>query len=100
MSDEHLLARLLPIAGEGNSEYRKRMDDLRREKAEQRQREIDEQSSPLNSPSVRIWAWERLHQLDLPRNPEHRLVHIISADTGLTVDEVVAEQVSRTTPTK
>jgi hypothetical protein len=95
MSDEHRLSRALPIAGESNTEYRKRLDDLRREKAAHRQRELDEQSSPLNSPSVRIRAWERLHQLDLPGNPKHHLVHVIAANTGLTVDEVLAEQASR-----
>ena len=100
MSDQHSRFRSLPSPGEGVEDYRTRLRKLKAEAAEWRQKQIEEQSSPLNSPCVRIRAWERLHQLDLPRDPAHRLVYIIAANTGLSTDEVRAEQTLRATPTK
>jgi hypothetical protein len=82
-----------PIPGETVDDFRQRAEA---EAAERRGQQLVEQSSPLNSPSVRIGAWERLHQIDLPRDPTHRLVALIAANTGLTADEVRAEQLSRT----
>ena len=87
--------RLLPIVGESTPEYRERVARARAEALEVRQRQIDEQRSPLHSSSARIQLWERLHQLDLPRNPRHHLLEVIAADTGLSLEEVRAEQLSR-----
>lgn len=85
------------IPGETTDAYRERMALLQAEAAERRQQQIDEQSSTLNSASVRIRAWERLHQVDLPSDPTHRLVEVIAASTGLSPDDVRAEQRLRTT---
>jgi hypothetical protein len=98
--DKRSLLNLAPIAGETNSDYRRRAEELAAEAAERRKQQISQQSSPLNSPSVRIQAWERLHQVDLPRDPAHRLVDVIAANTGLTVDEVRGEQLERAAATK
>jgi hypothetical protein len=98
--DKRSLLNLAPIAGETNSDYRRRAEELAAEAAERRKQQISQQSSPLNSPSVRIQAWERLHQVDLPRDPAHRLVDVIAANTGLTVDEVRVEQLERAAATK
>jgi len=87
--------RLPPIVGESAPEYRDRMARARAEALELRQRQIDEQRSPLHPPAARIQIWERLHQLDLPRNPRHHLVEVIATDTGLSLEEVRAEQLSR-----
>ena len=95
MRDKDAPFRPLPHPGESNADYRERRELLREEAAKRRQAQIDEQSSPLNSPQVRIRAWERLHQIDLPRDPNHRLLQLIAANTGLTVDEVRAEQQAR-----
>ena len=95
MNDPHSPLRSLPNPGEGIENYRQRLARLKAEAAQWRQKQIDEQSSPLNSPSVRIQAWERLHQLELPRDPAHRLLDIVAANTGLSVDEVRAEQTAR-----
>jgi hypothetical protein len=100
MPDQHNMFRSLPNPGESNADYRKRLEALKAEAAERRQKQLDEQSSPLNPPSVRIRAWERLHQVDLPTDPSHRLVDLIAANTGLTADEVRAEQISRAAPTE
>jgi hypothetical protein len=78
--------------GGSQADYRERMALLRAEALERRQRELNEQRSPLNAPPDRIRIWERLHQLPLPRSPEHRLLDIIAADTGLSLEEVQAEQ--------
>lgn|SRR6185437_498778 len=91
---------LQSVPGEGIEERRRRMALLQAEAVEQRQRELAEQSSPLNSASIRIKAWERLHQVDLPSNPAHRLVTIIAANTGLSIDEVRDEQSLRAAPSK
>ncbi len=100
MSDQYSRFGPLSDGSEAVIDYRQRLERRRAEAAEWRQKQIDEQSSTLNSPSVRIRAWERLHQLDLPRNPAHRLVDVIAAKTGLSADEVRAEQTLRAAPTE
>lgn len=86
-----------PQIGESNADYRERVQRSQQEALERRRQELQEQSSPQNEPSVRIRIWERLHEIDLPRNPEHRLIGIIATNTGLTKEEVLAEQRKRET---
>jgi hypothetical protein len=86
-----------PRAGESQADYRQRMTVLQAEALERRQNELSEQRSPLNSPADRIRIWERLHQLSLPRSPSHRLVTVIAANTGLSLEEVRDEQRERAT---
>jgi len=81
-----------PHVGENSADYRERMALVQAEALERRQQQLHEQSSPLNTPSDRIRIWERLHQVQLPRNPSHRLIAVIAANTGLTANEVRAEQ--------
>jgi len=87
-----------PQFGESSTDYRERMALLQSEALKRRQEELHEQSSPLNTPSDRIRIWERLHQLELPRNPSHALIPIIATNTGLSTEEVRAEQRLRATP--
>jgi len=84
-----------PRAGESPTEYRERAALLQAEAAERRRRELSEQCSPRNTPADRIRLWERLHQLPLPRSPNHRLITVIAANTGLSLEEVKAEQRER-----
>ncbi|MGA8709509.1 MAG: hypothetical protein WB646_21275 [Steroidobacteraceae bacterium] len=79
-------------AGESTADYRTRMARLQAEALEQWQKQLAEQSSVLNSPSDRIRVWERRHQIDLPRDPGHRLIKLIAANTGLSAEEVNEEQ--------
>jgi hypothetical protein len=81
-----------PIIGETPEAYRKRLGLFEAEAAERRRRQVDEQCSPLNTPSIRIRAWERLHRIVLPSDSRHRLIGVIAANTGLSTDEVRAEQ--------
>jgi hypothetical protein len=81
-----------PQVGETNGDYRERLARVHAEALERRQQELHEQSAPHNDASARIRIWERLHQIDLPRNPAHRLIDIIAANTGLSASDVLAEQ--------
>ena len=86
-----------PRAGESQAELRERMTVLQAEALERRQKQLGEQRSPLNSPADRIRIWERLHQLTMPRSPSHRLIAVIAANTGLSLEEVRLEQRERAT---
>jgi hypothetical protein len=79
-------------AGDSTTDYRTRMARLKAEALEHWQKQLAEQSSVLKSPSDRIRVWERRHQIDLPRDPGHRLIKLIAANTGLSAEDVYAEQ--------
>lgn len=80
------------LAHESTADYRTRMAILQAEALEKWQKQLAEQSSVLNSPSDRIRVWERRHQIDLPRDPAHPLIKLIAANTGLSAEDVYAEQ--------
>jgi hypothetical protein len=65
------------------------------ERAAERRRELDMQTSPSKAPQERIRLWERLHALRLPLLATHPLVAIIAGDTELTTHDVEAEQLRR-----
>lgn len=79
-------------AGESIADYRTRMAHLRVEALDRWKRDLADQCSTLNSPSERIRVWERRHQIELPRDPSHRLLKLIATDTGLSDEEVYTEQ--------
>jgi hypothetical protein len=85
-------------AGETNADYRSRIALHQAEMLERRQQELQDQISPLNTPSARIRIWERLHQLTLPKDPAHRIIESIATATGLTAEDVRAEQRLRLVP--
>jgi hypothetical protein len=60
--------------------------------AARRRVELEELCSDLMSPEQRIRAWERLHGLVLPRDPNHRILAAIALKTKLTLEEVQAVQ--------
>ena len=62
------------------------------EEAERAQRERIEQSCELNTPAIRIRAWERLHRLTLPRGPAHAVLDVVANATRLTLEQVREEQ--------
>jgi hypothetical protein len=65
-------------------DFRARLMHQQAEYAAQRRLDLAAQSSRLNSAEERIRIWERLHEVNLPRDPAHRLVEIIATNTGLT----------------
>lgn len=73
-------------------DFRARLMHQQAESAARRKVDLAAQSSRLNSAEERIRIWERLHEVNLPRDPAHRLIAIIAANTGLTEDEVLDEQ--------
>ncbi|HXS20047.1 MAG TPA: hypothetical protein VN735_02395 [Steroidobacteraceae bacterium] len=68
------------------------------EEVERAQRERMEQSCELNTPAIRIRAWERLHRLTLPRGSAHSVLSVVAAATHLTLDQVREEQRRRSEP--
>lgn len=84
-----------PFAGEAPEDFRTRILGQQAAAAEQRRRDLADQSSTLKTPAARIFVWERLHQTRMPRDPAHVLLTVIAADTGLTTDEVLIEQRAR-----
>jgi len=93
-----LTQHVTPYAGERDADFRARLAVQQAEAVERRRQELLEQTSMLNTPEQRIRVWERLHEVRLPRSPAHRLLHVIADDTGLTLDQVLAEQQQRTLP--
>ena len=76
-------------------DFRARMVHQQAEHAERRRLDLADQSSRLKTAEERIRIWERLHEVNLPRDSAHRLVEIIAANTGLTDADVRDEQQRR-----
>jgi hypothetical protein len=87
-----------PVSGETIADYRARIAQHQAELLDRRQQELLEQASTLHTPAMRIRIWERLHQVAMPRSPAHRLLDVIAANTGLSIEEVREEQRQRITP--
>jgi len=49
----------------------------------------------LKTAEERIRIWERIHEVTLPKDPAHRLIDIIAANTGLADSDVREEQQRR-----
>ena len=79
-------------------DFRARLVQSQAEAAERRRLDLAEQSSRLKTAEERIRIWERIHEVTLPRDPAHRLVEIIAANTGLTDADVRDEQQRRVAP--
>jgi len=60
--------------------------------AAKRRLELDALCSDLKTPEERIRAWERVHGLTLPRDPNHRILARVALKTGLKLEEVQAVQ--------
>jgi hypothetical protein len=76
-------------------DFRARLVHQQAEAAERRRLDLVEQSSRLKTAEERIRIWERIHEVTLPKDPAHRLVDIIAANTGLMSSDVHEEQQRR-----
>jgi DNA-binding transcriptional regulator YiaG len=65
------------------------------EREERKRLSRAEQSSTLNTPEVRVRAWEKIHGLRLPSDASHPVLVVIAADTGLTLAHLREEQLAR-----
>jgi hypothetical protein len=77
------------------SEHRDRILHEQAEAAHQRQRDLLEQTSMKNPAKLRIRIWEKLHQMDLPREPGHHLIPVIAAQTEASSRSVASKNVAR-----
>lgn len=68
---------------------------LEKERAEERRRALDEQTSIGHEPHERIMIWERLHGLRLPKAEGHPLIAVIAEQTKLSKQQVRQEQARR-----
>lgn len=64
-------------------------------KASERRSELELLTAPTLSAHERISTWERLHALKLPRSADHPLAGLIASQTGLTLEDIRAEQAHR-----
>jgi hypothetical protein len=87
-----------PTASEIVKDHRARIQLEEREKAERRRLELAEQRSDVNSPEMRIRAWEKVHGLRLPADANHPILDVIAVATRLTLEQVREEQRARSAP--
>ena len=78
--DEHLL------------DYRQRRALEEGERADLKRADQAQQCAVLNSPDLRIRAWEKVHQLRMPSDPQHPALGAIALATQLTLADVQNEQ--------
>jgi hypothetical protein len=79
-------------------DYRARLERMRLEAEEWRRQAMVEQRSPDNSHEARVRAWERLHQVRLPKGSGHAVLAVVANQTGLELAEVHAVQRQRALP--
>lgn len=82
---------LLPSAADRRAAVR--LENER--KASERRSELESLTAPTLSPRERISTWERLYALKLPRSADHPLAKLIASQTGLTLEDIRAEQAHR-----
>jgi hypothetical protein len=73
-------------------DYRQRRALEERARIDLRCAEQAEQRSTINSADLRILAWEKVHQLRMPSDPQHPVLGAIAAATQLTLADVQNEQ--------
>jgi len=74
------------------SDYRRRRALEERERAELKRMELETQCSPFSSADLRIRAWETVHRLSMPSDPNHPVLVAIATATHLTLADVQNEQ--------
>jgi len=84
-----------PTATELITDHRARLAIEEEERLTQRSRQFEELRAELNSVSVRIRAWEKMHGLSLPTNPAHPILDVIASVTGIPLTSLREEQRTR-----
>ena len=69
-----------------------RVADRNYQREQRRSTALKEQHADTNSPEVRIRAWERMHELNMPSGPDHPVLDVIAVDTRLELAAVQEEQ--------
>ena len=73
-------------------DYQRRRELDEEDRLEQRRRAIEEQSLEHNLAGVRIRAWEKVHALRMPSDPEHPILDQIALATQLSLEDIHEEQ--------
>lgn len=79
-------------------DFRAQAERRRLEIEQRRSQALLDQSSLNNSPETRVRIWERLHQLRLPKDPDHAILRQIARQTQLPLAEVQEVQRQRALP--
>jgi hypothetical protein len=79
-------------------DHRARIERAQLEAAERRTQALIDQRSPDNSHEARVRAWEKLHQVRLPKSPEHAVLVIVAQQTGMALADVQEVQRQRAHP--
>lgn len=79
-------------------DHRTLMERAQHEASERRLQALMDQRSPANPPADRVRTWERLHQVRLPKDPQHNILAVVAEQTGLTLSEVRDVQSQRAQP--
>ena len=74
------------------ADRRAQAEHEQKQRLEERQQQIGLLSSPLSTPEERIRLWEKLHALNMPRSPTHKLLRIIADQTELSLEQVLEVQ--------
>lgn len=83
----------MPVLGNAcTGGHRGRVLHERAGAAQCRQRDLLEQTSLRHPAEILVRIWERRRQVDLPRDPAHRLVAVIATRTELSVEQIGAGQ--------
>ena len=76
-------------------DHRARLAVEEEERLTQRSRQFEELRAQFNSVSVRISAWEKIHGLYLPTDPDHPILDVIASVTGIPLTALREEQRTR-----
>ena len=85
---------IVPDAG-SLADRRAQVEHEQQQRLQERQQQIALLTSPLSTPEERIRLWEKLHALNLPKSPTHKLLRIIADQTELSLDQVLEVQRTR-----
>jgi hypothetical protein len=79
-------------------DFQRRREIEAEERLEHRRLQIAEQTLERNLASTRIRAWEKVHALRLPSDPEHPILDQIALATQLSLADIHEEQRIRCNP--
>lgn len=86
---------ILSTSGDYAADLRAQQERRRIEAEEVRQRALLDQRALDSAPDTRVRVWERLHQLTLPKDPQHAVLNQVAEQTGLTLSDVQEVQRQR-----
>jgi hypothetical protein len=77
------------------ADHRERLALEEKERAKKRTSQFEELRSEVHSVPVRIRAWEKMHGLRLPSDPNHPILRVIMSTTGISLACLREEQRAR-----